>query len=65
MAAQQIGSLPPVFREGGQEYKCKPICRACAEKHNMNARNLHPYPHEHRCEVKACDGRAAYLAIDC
>lgn len=62
--ATQIG-LPPVFREGGQEYHCKPICRACAEKHGMDARNLHPFPTEHRCEVKGCDGRAAFLAIDC
>lgn len=56
---------PPVFREGGQEYKCKPVCRADAEKHKMDARNLHPFVTENRCEVKGCDGRAAYLYLDC
>jgi len=56
---------PPVFREGGQRFTATPICRTCAESHNMDGRNLHPFPTEHRCEVKSCDGRAAFLAIDC
>lgn len=56
---------PPIFRQDGDKFTATPICRACAERAGLTAKNLHPYPTARRCEVVKCDGSAAFLSIDC